>query len=379
MPKKSFPHPVIFEEFPALRDAVPWMPLGEYPTPLQSSAAAAKKFGAGAFLVKRDDKSSPYYGGNKVRKLEFLLADARKRGARTLITFGAMGSNHLLATSIHGGRAGLRTVGVLAPQPVSAHMKKNLLLNLHFGTELVFGPSQPALAPVGVATFLRKWADDGVAPYLIPPGGSSALGTVGYVNAAFELKRQLADKSLPDPDYLFVPLGSNGTAAGLILGCRAAGMRTRVAPVLVSNSVMCNPLTLSALCNAANALLRKRAPMFPDCRVRPRDIRIITSELGEEYARYTPASVEAVRAADEILGLHLEGTYSGKAFAGLTNFCRARDVADKTVLFWNTYNSVDLSAFAETQDPSKLPKSIRRYYDMPNQPLDPEPLLKDEV
>jgi 1-aminocyclopropane-1-carboxylate deaminase/D-cysteine desulfhydrase-like pyridoxal-dependent ACC family enzyme len=368
----SIKHPAIFEEYPSLRDALPWAPLGDFPTPLEASAEAAKLLGAGNCLVKRDDLSSPVYGGNKVRKLEFLVADAQRKGARSLITFGGIGSNHLLATSIHGGRLGFHTTGCVVKQPLTAHVKENLLLNLHYGTELVYSPSEPALPAVALGTFLRKWAEDKEQPYVITIGGSSVLGTVGYVSAAFELKRQLTELDLPEPDVIFAPLGSSGTASGLILGCRAAGLRTRIVPVCVSNQMYNNKYTATLLCRGVNSLLRRHAPEFPDCDIRPGDVHVVYDQLGPAYGALTPQCVEAVKAARAALGLKLEGVYTGKTFAGMMDYCRRNDVSKKTVLFWFTYNSVDLSRFAEQENPGKLPSEIRRLYFKPNQPLDAE-------
>lgn len=133
--------PLLFETLPALRESVPWTPLGEYPTPVHRMEGLCAEEGFGHFYIKRDDLSSPHYGGNKVRKLEFLLAHAAAGGAARMITFGAVGSNHVLATVIHGERLGIETLAVLWPQPNAGYVRKNLLLDYFHGARFVLASS----------------------------------------------------------------------------------------------------------------------------------------------------------------------------------------------------------------------------------------------
>ena len=129
--------PLVFEAYPGLKGKVPWIPLGNFPTPVQKLNHLGKKIGAASFYIKRDDLSSEIYGGNKIRKLEFLLAEAKQKKADTLITGGGVGSNFSLATTIHGKRLGMRTVIVLMDHPVSEATKKNMLLDYYHQAKMV--------------------------------------------------------------------------------------------------------------------------------------------------------------------------------------------------------------------------------------------------
>jgi D-cysteine desulfhydrase len=239
----------LFGAFPALEGKIPWTPIGRFPTPVKEAPALAAALGAGRLFIKRDDLTHPVYGGNKVRKLEFILADAVKRGYKKVITFGGIGSNHFLATTIHAAEHGLGAIGVLVPQPVTEHVKRNMLCDIHFGAEMHLAGGYADATALALRVMAETALKDGKPPYLIPTGGSAVTGVIGYVSAAFELKRQIGEGALPEPDYIFVAVGTAGTAAGLIAGCRAAGLKTRVVGVKVTEWVVGNTVVLSSLAN----------------------------------------------------------------------------------------------------------------------------------
>jgi 1-aminocyclopropane-1-carboxylate deaminase/D-cysteine desulfhydrase-like pyridoxal-dependent ACC family enzyme len=141
----------LFEVYPKLKGMVPWKPIGNFPTPVRKLESLGEHTGISEFYLKNDSQSSALYGGNKVRKLEFLLADALEKEASTVITVGAAGSNHVLATSIFAKKFGMKAVGILFDQPPAAYVRRNLLLNLYFNTEIFYASSMR-----GVPSILRE-------------------------------------------------------------------------------------------------------------------------------------------------------------------------------------------------------------------------------
>ena len=363
-----YERPLIFEEFPGLRERVEWVELGEYPTPVQKMAGTCAAEGLSELYIKRDDLSSPFYGGNKVRKLEFVLADAKARGHHSVLTFGAVGSNHVLATVIHAERLGMETVAVLMPQPNAAYVRKNLLLDHAHGARFVI-TSTPAMQPVG---FLRGMAQGydratGKRPYVIPPGGSNVRGTLGYIDAALELKKQVEARMLPEPEFIFVTYGSGSTAAGLILGARLAGLRSDVVPVRVVDSFACNRWLLAGHVGMAASFIRRHDPAATVRGVHPREILFIDDFAGPTYARFTPEAMDAVSLAGECDAIRLEGTYTGKTFAAALDFIHRNGLEKRPALFWNTYSSVDLYPEVKDIDYHLLPPELHRYFTEPLQ------------
>ncbi len=182
------------ERWPGLA-SLPHIPLADLPTAVEPVALT----GSGPpIYVKRDDRTHPVYGGNKVRKLEMLLGEARRRGADALITTGALGSHHVLATSIFGAREGFAVHAVLAPQPFTDHVEENLRADLAAGATLYPARSRSAVAARMVEVAARvRWG--GRHPYLIGPGGSSPVGAVAFVEAGLELAVQIDEGILPEP------------------------------------------------------------------------------------------------------------------------------------------------------------------------------------
>ncbi len=355
----------LFRRYPALAAELPHRPLGTWPTPVRHLKRLSEEC---AIYVKDDGHSGEPYGGNKVRKLEFLLADALAQGASEVMTFGVAGSNHALATAIYAERVGLRCISILTPQRNARYVARNLLAALATNAELHHYPNEPAAVRGSQAVSARRLAENGLRPVVIPGGGSSALGTVGFVNAAFELAEQIENAGLPVPDKLYVALGTMGTAAGLLLGLRACGLKTLLAPVRVVHPDIGNIEGMRRLYEQTSALLRAADPSFPDV---PFDFDGIRHEqYGERYAVFTPAGMAARRRLQELEGLRLEGTYTAKAMAALLADLEAGALKGQTVLFWNTYNGADLGARTAGLDYHDLPVEFHTYFERPVQPLD---------
>lgn len=307
--------------------------LGSYPTPVERVELAPRSGGVAASLwVKRDDLVSPLYGGNKVRKLEYLLADAKAKGATRVLTLGAAGSHHVVAVSVFARRVGLDAEAVIVPQPGSPHAVENLRAALSQG--LVAHPVGAwALAPLAI---LRAGRREGT--YFIPLGGSNATGSRGYVDAAAELAQEIERGALPEPDVVVVAAGSGGTAAGLAVGLERAGLRTRVVAVAVSAPV---PI-VQRVTEWVTRKTARRVGVDPD-RAWDR-VEVDARHVGHGYAI---ATEWGARAAEEaaMAGLSLDPTYTEKAFAAALGLAR-RD-AGRDVLYWHTLSSAPLSALQQ--------------------------------
>lgn len=356
----------LFRSFPAMRDALPRVALAELPTPLEKLAG----IDADRVYVKRDDQSAPCYGGNKVRKLELLLGRAQADGVKTVVTFGAAGSNHALATAIFARRLGMDCVSMLVPQVNARSVRRNLLMAMKSGAELHHCAGRRGVALGLLRVQIARCLRDGRPPMIIPPGGSSALGAAAFVNAAFELKEQVDAGILPPPDCIYAASGTMGTVVGLLLGVCAAGLPARIIAVRVTGPPYTSPEKARKLFAETNALLCTADPTFPRIPFPVDQFELRDNFLGPGYAVYTPESVAAVQRARDCAGLRLEGTYTGKAFAALLADAAAGRLRDRTALFWNTYNGRDLNPEVEGLDYRALPKAFHRYFEEPVQPLD---------
>ncbi|MEW6554033.1 MAG: pyridoxal-phosphate dependent enzyme [Actinomycetota bacterium] len=360
----------LFRRYPRLRDTLPWASLGEWPTGVERMRRLEEAHGLPALYVKRDDLSSCHYGGNKVRKLEFVLADVARKGCSGVMTMGAAGSNHVLATTVHGARLGLSTTALLFDQPCAEYVRRNLLLDYKNGARLVWARSVP-MVPLAYVKERAASRVRGERLYWLGPGGSSPTGCLGYVNAGLEIAEQVEEGMLPEPDYVVTAMGTHGTAAGLWLGLRLSGLRSRLVGVAVVETAYCNASRWARLVNRTADLLAQLDPGIAVPRARRSDLVYIDSELGRGYAHLTPADVRAVREARELEGLLIEGTYTGKALAATLELGKALGRGE-SVLFVDTYNSADLSSQVSGIDYHLLPAPFHRFFERPYRALEYE-------
>jgi D-cysteine desulfhydrase len=348
--------PALFRTFPILRQSCPHHAFVSHPTPIEPLALGGAP--TGRLFVKRDERSCPLYGGNKPRKLEFLLGAALARRARRLMTSGGLGTHHGLATAILGRELGLATTLVLVPQPITEAVRRSLRCHVAYGADLVYAGSVPAAAARGGAAFAAS-ALRGERPFYIPPGGSSTAGSLGFVSAGLELGEQVRAGSIPEPSEIWLAVGTGGTLAGLVAGLRLAQLESRVVGVLVTDILPPSPAKLARAATGAVRRLRRLGAEIPPMRFTPADFDLVLDQVGPGYGATTPASCAAVAAAAHC-GLVLEETYTGKALAALL----ARHQSDWSagpVLFWNTYNGVDVASRApRSPDAVELPRRIRR-------------------
>jgi D-cysteine desulfhydrase len=349
----------LLRRWPALAARLPRVALVDEPTPVAPLARLGNARGVRDLWIKRDDRTSAVYGGNKPRKLEWLLGAARAAQARGVITFGGIGTHHGLATAACARAVGMRTVLVLIPQPVTPHVRHCLLTDHALGAELHLASGVADVVRRGLVLLARaRWQGEPLA--VIPTGGSSALGTIGYVDAALELAEQVAAGAMPEPDAIFVPLGSGGTVAGLVLGLRLAGLRTRVVGVLVTDILPPSPRRLRAL---ARATARRLAPEVTPPPLALDDFAIDRDFVGPAYGAPTEAAEAARALARELEDVALETTYTGKCLAALLARAAEPPWRDRTLLFWNTFSSVDpADALGPLPDWRTLPAAFHRFF-----------------
>ena len=305
---------VLFARYPRLRELVPFVELADgLPTPVEQLDDG--------LWVKRDDLTDSRYGGNKVHKLEHVLAIALRRGGPVL-TAGAIGSHHVYATAVHAARLGLDVEAVRFPQPRTPHVDA-IDEALRALPNVMFTPvSHSYLMPVALAA--RRVAIERAGGYAVLPGATSPLGVLGYVNAGLELVEQMPEP----PDDVVVALGSGGSAVGLALGLALGGWhRTDVIAVRVADAIVTNRVVLGAHEVGARAALAVGGAMCGPVR-----LRIDTRWFGDGYGHPTDAGDEATKAAVD-LGLSVEPTYTAKALAAALDGRRQ----GRRVLFLQTF------------------------------------------
>ena len=363
----------LFDSFPGLRNKIAHVPLAFLPTPIQHLENMGARIGVEQLFIKRDDLTGGYYkyGGNKVRKLEFLLADALLHGADSVLTFGYVGSNHAVATAYYAQELGLKAFVMLKPQPNSPVVRKNLSLLCLHGACINFYPTIE-LRTLGAQQMVLQLAlDTGRIPYVIPTGGSCPLGVIGYVNAMFELKNQIDAGEMPEPDYLYVATGSVGTAAGIILGARASGLKSCIIPVAVEPDNYYEGFAhdIARLCTQTNHLLHDLDSQFPLYEFCTADIGVEKNFCGASYGTFSDECIQAIKAMKSTENIVLDGTYTGKAFSALLAHAERGDLTQKVVLFWNTYCAHTFEDELSHVDYHQLPRCVHEYFENPTQEL----------
>ena len=302
-----------------IRSALAPCSLGRWPTPLERSERLAADLGLEALWLKREDRSSPAYGGNKVRGLEFLLAGARP--GDVFLTIGATGSTHCLATAIHAAALSCRTVLAQFPQPATPTSRAVARASASVAARVFLAPTA-VLLPFALA--LAWIAARGMGrTHWISGGGAHPRAVVGQLLGGLELASQVTP-----PDAIVTPLGSGGTAAGLALAVAALRWPSRLVAVRVASRIVANRRRVVALAHGARQLLAAAGIDLPDV-----SDPMIIDGLGAGYGHPTVAG-ERARARAAAAGVELDPTYTAKAFAALDEL-RARGF--RRVVFWHTF------------------------------------------
>ena len=322
--------PALFTALPRARERFAWLPLGRFPTRVERIHGLLPP--SVELWVKREDESAVGFGGNKVRKLEFLLGEARARGCERVVTFGGTGSHHVAATAIHGPRGGFRVEALLVPQPPDAHVRELLLAEQASGATLRGLRGYLDVLPA----WLRVRGRREVA--WLAGGGSSPIGTLGWVSGALEISAQVRAGELPPPDAIYAALGSCGTVAGLWCGLRGTRPFELVA-VRVVGGPACGVLATRLLARSVAQLLDSVGPRPPGAIGK---LRVESQFLGAGYGHPSDASLAACARAREH-GLQLDPIYTGKVLAALLADAHAGRLDGKRVLFLHSSSTVDLA------------------------------------
>jgi D-cysteine desulfhydrase family pyridoxal phosphate-dependent enzyme len=318
---------------------IPRVSLAQLPTALEAMPRLGEAAGLPNLWFKRDDNTGLALGGNKARKLEFLMADARRQGADVVFTTGGKQSNHARMTAAAARRLGMDSVLFLA-DPEPPERQGNLLLDRMFGAEVRFIPGltlqQMYDRMEEHAATLRA---EGRHPYIIPVGGSTHLGCLGYVRAVEELAAQARERDLR-VDVMVVAAGSTGTLSGMLLGQRQFLSEARVYGISVSPPAPVGQLKCARIIGEAAELLDV------DWRPKPEEIPIRDEWLGPGYGVPTEEGMEAIRLAARCEGCLLDPVYTGKAFAGAMGLARLGEIRpEENVVFWHTGGAPALFAY----------------------------------
>jgi len=309
----------------------PALPFVQAPSLVEPMPRLAAPLGAGARLfVKRDDAIAFGFGGNKVRKLAFVAADAAHLDADTLITAGGVQSNHARVTAAAAAKLGMRAI-LVANGPAPSQRTANALLDALLGAEVVYVASRDLRAPT-MDDIARRVRAEGAHPYVIPIGASTPLGALGFVLAVAELLEQM-----PAPDVIIHSTSSGGTQAGLVAGCRLLGLRTRVIGISADETAAVLQQQIAAIVDG----IRDRLGV----RVNESLIEVDDRFVGDGYGIPTDASREAIDLAARTEAIFLDPTYTAKAMAGLIAYVREKKFEQsQTILFWHTGGQVALFA-----------------------------------
>jgi 1-aminocyclopropane-1-carboxylate deaminase/D-cysteine desulfhydrase-like pyridoxal-dependent ACC family enzyme len=317
----------LFARFPRLA-TLPRASLCNLPSPLQPFPG-----GDSEVWIKREDLNAPVCAGNKVRALEFLLGGLRE--GDTVITTGGAGSTHVLATAAHASRLGVTTLASRW-----THDMNPVADNVAAQIRRVIPGSRVSWNPV-IALAEARYQSTRKRIRYIPIGGTSPLGVLGHVNAALELSEQIMKGEMPEPSSIVLPLGSGGTAAGLLLGLAIAGLTsTEVVAARVGPRIFANRLRVLMVARATGRLIERiTGEKMPT--VNPSQLRVVHDVYGGAYGRTLEESREPAKLLHSATGLRLDDTYSAKAWTAALN---ERSNEKGPVLFWLTFDPTCLTS-----------------------------------
>jgi D-cysteine desulfhydrase len=315
-------------------------PLAQLPTPIEELKSLSRELGGPQLLIKRDDQTGLALGGNKTRKLEFLVGQALEQGADTLVTAGAAQSNHCRQTAAAAARAGLGCELLLnGPKPELPN--GNVLLDELLGARIHWTQRSERLAK------LRELPDqlrtEGHKPYVIPVGGSNGVGATGYVTAMIELVEQLNGINRP-VDHIIFASSSGGSQAGIVVGAKVTGFGGKLHGVRIDKD---DPGGVSYEHELANIANETANYIGFDAQFVVKDFTVLYDYLGEGYGIVSDLERAAIRLLASREGIVLDPVYTGRAMGALLDLIRNKTFRpDETVLFWHTGGAPALFAYA---------------------------------
>jgi len=307
-----------------------YIKLGFFPTPLHKLASLSNLFSDYNIYIKRDDQTGLALGGNKARKLEYLVKDTIDKGCDSLITYGAAQSNHCRQTAAAAAQAGLECHLLLRGKPTT-EFNGNLLLDKILGANLYWtNQSENELTLELLEERIKKI---GKKPYVIPIGGSNEIGSIGYIRAILELKQQLFDETL-DIDYIVFASCSGGTHAGMLVGKYLYNLQSEIYGISIAKDEIDHPSLSSHIIDIAN----KAASLLNlDKTFTQNDVILDGNYNNAGYGIVTQSEVDAINMMAQKEGIILDPVYTGRAFAGLLDCLKKRKFKiGSNILFWHT-------------------------------------------
>jgi L-cysteate sulfo-lyase len=322
-------------------EKLPRFPLAQLPTPVEKLERLSRELGGLELLIKRDDQTGLAFGGNKTRKLEFLVGQALAQGADTLVTAGAVQSNHCRQTAAAAAKAGLRCELILNGQKPEVP-NGNLLLNELLGARAHW--IDRSQRPAKFQELSEQLRAQGRKPYAIPVGGSNGVGATGYVLAMMELAEQLR-VSQQGVDHIVFGSSSGGTQAGMVLGARIAGFKGQLHGLSIDKN---DPELNEYEIEVAQVANECAEYIGSEARLSQSDIKVIYGYKGEGYGIIGDLEREAIRLMARCEGIVLDPVYAGRAFGALVDLIRKGVFhRGETVLFWHTGGAPALFAYAK--------------------------------
>lgn len=306
-----------------MMNSLPKLNFAHLPTPVEPLGRLGAELGGIRLLVKRDDQTGLAFGGNKTRKLEYIMAEAVANGARTILTTGALQSNHCRQTAAAAAHLGLECMLILAGS-IPEQPSGNYFLDRLLGAEII-STSKENRDEVLNLKFNEAWKE-GKRPYLVPYGGSSPTGAAAYAVAL----KELLDQGV-NPDWIIFASSSGGTQAGLVSGARIFGFNGHILGISVDEPENVLRGRVAKLAVQVADLLGEKQTFDIS------DIEVNSDFLGEGYGILSPGEIEAIQLFAQLEGLLIDPVYTGRAAAGLIALARdGHFKAGQTVLFWHT-------------------------------------------
>ena len=344
--------PLIFDLLPTLAQHIDWLNLDLVNAPVQK----INEFDHQHLWIKRNDMINDTYGGNKLARLEFILADVLKQKKSHVITFGGSGSNFCLALAIFCQKLGLECTVCLFEQPVTKQVQQNIKLLHHFGAKIDYIPS----ILTSSFNFYLRHRLTALNAYFISPGGATVLGTIGAINSALGLKQQIDNGEIPEPDYVICPTASNCGMAGLALGFLLAGLKTTVIGVRTGRDYL-GPVPLNTPDTVQKAMLKTyrylqdKANLTQKLDLEPPTI--INDFFGSGYGFPTKQGNSVSQLFKQKLDIELEATYTAKTCAALLELLKNPQYSNKNILYWHTYQHKNFKAITDSVNSADLPSN----------------------
>ena len=270
-----------------------------------------------------------------------------------------MGTNHGLANTIIANDFGIKTSLFLVDQPLTHHVRENLLCDYYYSADLNYVKDTKGATYHIIKDLISDWSS-----YYLCVGASNSVGSIGFINAGLELAEQIKKGDIPEPDKIFIAVGSMGTVLGLFIGLELAELKTKIVGISVLEEEFNSTKKLKNLTSKTIRRLRKIDKSIPDVSNKLFErFSINRSFFGGEYGRYTYEGLEAIEIARND-GIELDPVYTGKTFSAMIDYCRKTPHAkNETILYWHSKNSVDLSSIYNSVNYKDLPKEFHQFFD----------------